>query len=176
MIYKIIIIIFVIMFAVVYSRNKKSENLNFEIGSPAPLFTSIDHNNNEINLKDYLESYVVIYFFPKVFTPGWTKQACGFRDTYSIYKDNTTIVLGISYDSPNKLKKFKQKHNLPFTLISDKDKSISKQYNSGGILFPSRKTIVIRPGGTIISIVENVNIDAHADDIIKAILDDKKLK
>jgi len=65
---------------------------------------------------------------------------------------------------------------LPFTLISDKDKSISKQYNSGGILFPSRKTIVIRPGGTIISIVENVNIDAHADDIIKAILDDKKLK
>ena len=70
MIYKIIIIIFLIMIAVVYSGNNKSENLNIEIDSQAPLFTSIDHNKNEIKLKDYIEHYVVIYFFPKAFTPG----------------------------------------------------------------------------------------------------------
>ena len=176
MIYKIIIIIFLIMIAVVYSGNNKSENLNIEIDSQAPLFTSIDHNKNEIKLKDYIEHYVVIYFFPKAFTPGWTKQACGFRDKYSIYIDNNVTVLGISYDSPKKLKKFKEKHNLPFTLISDKDKYISKQYNSGGMLFPSRKTIIIRPGGTVVDIINNVNIDSHSNDIIKIILDDKLLK
>ena len=176
MIYKIVVLILLIMVALVYSKNKDNGTNALKTTDIAPLFISIDHNDNEIKLSDYLGKYVVIYFFPKAFTPGWTKQACGFRDKYDIYIDNNIVVLGISYDSPKKLRKFREKHRLPFTFISDYDKSISKKYNSGGILFPSRKTIIIDPKGTIIEIVENINIDSHSTDIINIVLNHQKLE
>ena len=176
MIYKILVIIFLIMIAIVYSKSKDDNKINIKVKDKAPLFSAIDHNNNVTSLKDYLGKYVVIYFFPKAFTPGWTKQACGFRDIYFSYKENNIIVLGVSYDNPEKLNKFRKKHNLPFTFISDKDKTISKLYNSGGMLFPSRKTIIINPEGVILNIIDNVNIDTHSDDIMKIVLDEVKSK
>ncbi len=176
MISKILIVMFLIMVAIVYSKNKDDNKSQIKVKDRAPLFEAIDHNNNLINLKDYLGNYVVIYFFPKAFTPGWTKQACGFRDKYSIYKENNIIVLGVSYDESEKLNKFRKKHSLPFTFISDTDKTISKKYNSGGMLFPSRKTIIINPEGIILNFIDNVNIDTHSDDIIKIVLDDVKSK
>ena len=176
MISKILIVIFIIMVAIVYSRNKDDNKSQIKVKDKAPLFKAIDHSNNEISFQDYLGNYVVIYFFPKAFTPGWTKQACGFRDKYSIYKENNIIVLGVSYDEPKKLDKFRKKHNLPFTFISDKDKTISKQYNSGGMLFPSRKTIIVDPEGFVLNLIDNVNIETHSDDIIKIVLDDVKSK
>ena len=145
------------------------------IGMKAPDFIASDQNNNQIQLYDYLGKYIVIYFFPKAFTPGWTKQACGFRDNFSMYKENNITILGISYDPPEKLNKFRKKHNIPFTFISDRKKTISKLYNSGGILFPSRKTIIINPEGNILKIIENINIETHSNEIIDIILDDQKI-
>ena len=171
MIYKIIILIFLILITMLFSSNKGG--IDLKQFDQAPLFTAFNHLNEEISLQDYLGNYVVLYFFPKSFTPGWTKQACGFRDKYSIYKDNNTVVLGISYDTPKKLNKFKEKHNLPFTFISDRDKTVSKLYNSGGFFFPSRKTFIISPKGEIIKIIESINIDSHAKNIINIILNDQ---
>jgi cytochrome oxidase Cu insertion factor (SCO1/SenC/PrrC family) len=70
MIYKIIVLILLIMVALVYSKNKDNGTNALKTTDIAPLFISIDHNNNEIKLSDYLGKYVVIYFFPKAFTPG----------------------------------------------------------------------------------------------------------
>ena len=142
----------------------------------APLFTALDQSKQEINIKDYLGKYVVLYFFPKAFTPGWTKEACGFRDKYSIFKENNISIIGVSYDSYVKLNNFKKKHNIPFTFISDTDKKISKLYNSNGFFFPSRKTIIIDPLGNIKYIFKDVSIDSHPEDILKMILNDKILE
>ena len=98
------------------------------------------------------------------------------KSLLEVAKENNIIVLGVSYDNPEKLNKFRKKHNLPFTLISDKDKTISKLYNSGGMLFTSRKTIIINPEGVILNIIDNVNIDTHSDDIMKIVLDEVKSK
>tara|TARA_Y100001934_G_C11700153_1_gene471948 strand:- start:300 stop:527 length:228 start_codon:yes stop_codon:yes gene_type:complete len=70
MISKILIVMFLIMVAIVYSKNKDDNKSQIKVKESAPLFEAIDHNNNLINLKDYLGNYVVIYFFPKAFTPG----------------------------------------------------------------------------------------------------------
>ena len=70
MIYKILVIIFLIMIAIVYSKSKDDNKINIKVKDKAPLFSAIDHNNNVTSLKDYLGKYVVIYFFPKAFTPG----------------------------------------------------------------------------------------------------------
>ena len=174
MLYKLIAILSSIAICIVFA-NKINSNI-LEVNSKAPPFKAIDHNEETIALKDFLGKYVVIYFFPRSFTPGWTKQACGFRDKYDDYKKNNINVLGISYDPPKKLKKFKEKHNLPFTFISDKDKNITKLYNSSGFFFPARKTIVINPNGYIIDIIEDIKIDTHASDIIDRVLKDLETK
>ena len=70
MIYKIVVLILLIMVALVYSKNKDNGTNPLKTNDIAPLFISIDHNDNEIKLSDYLGKYVVIYFFPKAFTPG----------------------------------------------------------------------------------------------------------
>ena len=75
----------------------------------------------------------------------------------------------MSYDAPEKLKLFQKKHNLPFTLISDRDKSISKLYGSKGLFFPKRKTIIINPKGIVEHVFDKVNIDSHPSDIMKFI-------
>ena len=172
MVLKILIISSIIIIAILYSKN--NSEIIIETNKSAPVFSAIDHNENEINIKDYIGQYVVLYFFPKAFTPGWTKQACGFRDQYSIYQENNISVIGVSYDSPKKLNKFREKHKLPFIFISDNKKEISRLYNSGGILFPSRKTIIINPKGNILEIIEDVNIATHSKDIIDIIINDKK--
>ena len=139
------------------------------IGMKAPDFIASDQNNNQIQLYDYLGKYIVIYFFPKAFTPGWTREACGFRDHFESFLKQDVVVLGVSYDSPEKLRSFQVKHELPFLLISDKTKKISKLYGTNGFFFPKRKTILINPEGNIEYIFDKVNIDTHPKDIMKLI-------
>ncbi len=175
MLYKLILAIIALAICIIYGKSKNNSNV-LEVNSKAPLFTGIDHNKETIALKDFLGEYVVIYFFPRSFTPGWTKQACGFRDKYDDYKKNNINVLGISYDTPEKLKKFKEKHNLPFKFVSDKKKNITKLYGSSGFFFPSRKTIIVNPNGYIIDIIEDIKIDIHANDIIGRVLKNLETK
>ena len=83
--------------------------IELNIGDQAPLFSLKDQDKRVHNLSDYLGQRVVIYYFPKADTPGWTIQACGFRDIYDKYEKSNIVVFGISYDSSRSLRKFKKK-------------------------------------------------------------------
>ena len=109
----------------------------------APIFKSISTNKNDFDLKNFSGKYIVLYFYPKDDTPGCTKEACGIRDNYSDFTDNQIVVFGVSYDNASSHRKFKKKFNIPFHLLTDIDKSVSKAYGSDGIFFPSSACEII---------------------------------
>ena len=137
------------------------------IGQKAPLFELYNQNEELISLEQYLGKKVVIYFFPRTFTPGWTKQACGFRDQYDIYKKNNIEVLGISYASSNKHKEFSNAYSLKFQMLSDTNKKVSILYGVYSYFFPQRVTFLIDENGIVFDIVKNISLDNYAEDIIK---------
>ena len=133
-----------------------------------PNFNLKDQNGRQHQLIDYKGEKLVIYFFPKAFTPGWTKQACGLRDNYESFRKNNISILGVSYDTEDKLKLFKEKYNLDFNLLSDSEKIMGKLYDVNSYhFFPQRKTFLINENGVLVHIINSVNIDNHADDILK---------
>ena len=100
-----------------------------EIGTKAPDFTLPDQNGEEHSLKDYRGKKVILYFYPKDQTPGCIKQACSFRDHYAAITDHNAVVLGISKDSVKSHKNFETKQELPFTILSDPEKTVIEAYD-----------------------------------------------
>ena len=96
-----------------------------EVNDKSPDFITTDQNGKEVALKDFRGKTVVLYFYPKADTPGCTKEACGFRDTYSEIKKTGVVLLGISKDTAASQKKFQEKFSLPFSLLADPDKKIA---------------------------------------------------
>ncbi len=146
-----------------------------EIGNIAPLFCArIDENNKEYNLKDYIGSWIILYFYPKDHTSGCTKEACNFRDNMARIANYNALVFGISPDSILSHNKFKDKLNLNFTLIPDPNKEICSQYGVLGTkqMFGKsyigviRTTFLINPEGKIVNIWRKVKVDGHVDDVI----------
>ena len=147
---------------------------SLKIGENAPNFILNDQDGKQHQLSDYKGKKLVIYFFPKAFTPGWTKQACGLRAIYSDFALNNISVLGVSYDSESKLSEFKKQYNLEFDLLSDSKKIMGELYDVNSFyFFPQRKTFLIDQNGVLVHIIESVNINSHADDILEIF---KKLK
>ena len=101
-------------------------------GKTAPLFTLKDQDGNDVALKDFRGSDVVVYFYPKDDTPGCTKEACGFRDLWDEYRKQGIAVLGVSPDGGESHLEFIGKYDLPFTLLSDPDKKVMGQYGAWG--------------------------------------------
>ncbi|MCG6946899.1 MAG: thioredoxin-dependent thiol peroxidase [Deltaproteobacteria bacterium] len=101
-------------------------------GDKAPNFRLSDQDEREVNLGDYKDRKLLIYFYPKADTPGCTKQACNVRDARKKLDDLGVDVVGISPDEPSKQKKFDDKHDLGFTLLSDQDNTIAKSYGAWG--------------------------------------------
>jgi len=137
------------------------------IGHPAPDFTLQDEQGISHHLADYLGQDVVVYFYPKDDTPGCIKEACGIRDSFGIFELKNIKVFGISYDSGKSHLKFKQKYDLPFTLLSDIDKSVAKRYNSAGFLVPKRRTFLIDKAGDIFKEYQSVDVTTHAKEILQ---------
>lgn len=137
-----------------------------KIGDLAPNFILTDQEGKLHRLSDYRGQRVVVYYFPKADTPGWTKEACGFRDIYGQYKRAKIKVFGISYDSPKALKAFKTKYNLPFVFLSDSKKEVAKQYGAAGMAWPKRMTFIIDEKGKILKIYDKVNVNTHAEQIL----------
>ena len=100
-----------------------------EIGTKAPYFELQDQNGNLHKLSDYLGKKVVLYFYPKDNTPGCSKQACGFSDMYPQFIEKNAVVIGISKDSVKSHKKFEEKYNLGFSLLSDEKLDTVKAYD-----------------------------------------------
>ena len=139
-----------------------------EIGKPAPEFSLHDQNGNLHSLADYRDKKLVVYFFPKADTPGWIKEACGFRDESDNYKELGIVILGISFDSKSSLKAFKEKYRIPFNFLSDNKKKVGKKYGVSRFLFASRKTFLIDENGILIHVIDEVNLNTHPMDVLKA--------
>ncbi len=144
-------------------------------GDKAPDFKGKDQDGNLISLDDFKEHKLVLYFYPKDSTPGCTSQACNLRDNYDFLLKNGYKVLGVSADSEKSHKKFIEKNNLPFPLISDTDKEILKAYDVWGpkkfmgkeFLGIKRTTFVIDEEGIIEEVIEKVKTKDHTAQIIK---------
>ena len=130
---------------------------NIKIGSKAPSFKLLNQDGELVSLSNYKGKNLVIYFFPKAFTPGWTKQACGFRDEYSEYSKHDIEIIGISYDTKKRQKEFASRYNLLFPLLSDLDASISKLYGVDTYFFPKRVTFLINKDGVVFDIIKNMS-------------------
>jgi peroxiredoxin Q/BCP len=145
-------------------------------GNTAPTFKTTDADGQPVNLKDFRGQKVVLYFYPKDDTPGCTKEACSFRDAFGDYKKAGIKVLGISPDKEASHKKFANKFNLPFTLLTDPDHAIAEKYESYGekkfmgrtYMGVHRKTFLIDEKGKLKRIFEKVKPEDHAQEVLEA--------
>ena len=103
-----------------------------EIGTKAPDFTLPDQNGKTHSLGDYKGKKVILYFYPKDNTSGCSKQACGFAELYPQFTEKGAVVLGVSRDSVASHKKFEQNYGLPFTLLSDTERTVTETYGAWG--------------------------------------------
>ena len=149
---------------------------HLQVGDKAPVFSGLDQNGIKVSLKDYLGKKVVLYFYPEDDTPTCTVQACNLRDNFSALKAAGYEVIGISPDDVESHKKFKNKFQLPFTLIADPKHSIIEKYGVWGEknlyghkhMGIYRTTFVIDEKGIIKKVFKRPNNKAHAEEIIKA--------
>ena len=148
-----------------------------EIGSKAPSFTLQDSEGNTVSLSDFSGKRVVVYFYPKDSTPGCTRQACAFAAAYEDFKKKETVVIGISKDSIASHKKFAEKYNLPFILLSDPDLEAIKAYGvwqekkmygktSFGVV---RSSFIIGADGTVEEAMYKVSPDTNPAQILEKI-------
>ena len=139
-----------------------------KVGEPAPSFSGLSTGGKTITLEDYKGRWVILYFYPKAFTRGCTIESCGLRDNYAELTKLNAEVIGVSFDDIEKQEEFKKANELPFDLISDKDKSIAKSYDTVGLmnLYAKRKTFLIDPEGKLAYIFDKVDTATHPQDII----------
>lgn len=148
-------------------------------GEQAPNFILADQDGQNHSLSDYLGKPVVLYFYPADDTPGCTKQACGFRDDFSMYRDAGVTVIGVSPDSSKSHSKFIHKYDLPFTLLADTDRKVINLYNVWGLKKNFgreyegviRTTYLIDGEGIIAKVLENVSAAKHSSEILAALED-----
>ena len=143
-------------------------------GQPAPDFTAETDKGATVTLKDYAGKHVVLYFYPKDDTPGCTIEACNFRDNLARLETEGAVVLAISLDSVGSHQKFRDKFELPFTLLSDPEHTVADAY---GVFGPKtfmgreytgvdRATFVIGPDGTLEKVWPKVKPDDHAEEVL----------
>ncbi len=101
-------------------------------GKAAPAFTLPDADGNKVSLQDFAGKNVIVYFYPKDDTPGCTKEACGFRDSWRTLTKRGVVVLGISADGAESHRRFITKYKLPFPLLSDPDRKVMEKYGAHG--------------------------------------------
>lgn len=136
-------------------------------------FSLPDQNGDLQNLKYYHGKWVVLYFYPKDDTPGCIKEACSFRDSFHELQEKGVIVLGVSKDTVKSHKKFAEKYNLNFPLLSDTSTETIKAYGAWNDDPPPfwshirRMTFLINPEGEIVKTYPKVIPLNHADEILK---------
>lgn len=143
-------------------------------GNKAPVFTLPDSDGNKVLLKDFLGKKVVLYFYPKDMTSGCTQEACDFRDSHPDFKKLKTVVLGVSADPVSSHKKFVEKHDLPFTLLSDEDKKVVEKYDvwkeksmyGRKYMGIERTTVIIDEEGRIQKIFSKVKVKGHVEEVL----------
>lgn len=148
-------------------------------GEKAPDFKVLNDEGETVRLSDYHGKELVLYFYPRADTPGCTKEACAFRDDYSAYEKAGVTILGVSPDTVEAQAKFKQKYDLPFSLLADDDHAISSAYGVWGLKkFMGREyegvlrtTFLIDKKGYIRQVFEKVKPAEHSQEILAALGD-----
>ncbi|HEX7083217.1 MAG TPA: thioredoxin-dependent thiol peroxidase [Gaiellaceae bacterium] len=148
-----------------------------EEGKPAPDFTLRSDAGEDVRLSDLRGKPVVLYFYPKDDTPGCTTQACGIRDAWGEFERAGAVVLGVSPDGEASHVKFKQKFDLPFTLLADTDHAVAEAYGVWGLkkymgreyMGIERSTFVIGPDGVVTKAFPRVKPATHADQVLAAL-------
>ena len=146
-------------------------------GDIAPDFTGTDQDGKSLSLKDFRGKRIILYFYPKDDTPGCTAEACNLRDNYNDWIAKGYVIIGISPDNEKSHKKFKEKHQLPFALISDPSHEILTAYGAWGMkkMYGKsyegvlRTTYVINEEGYIEEIFTKVDTQNHSSQIIEAL-------
>lgn len=143
------------------------------VGDDAPNFTALDQEGAEVGLSELLENGpVVLFFYPKAFTPGCTAESCHFRDLAIDFATTGAQRIGISADDVETQARFAEEYDLGIPLLSDPDRSIAKAYGAKrpGILFNKRQTFVIGQDGKILDIIgSEFDMDLHADAALEAL-------
>jgi peroxiredoxin Q/BCP len=148
-----------------------------EEGKPAPNFELRSDSGETVSLAGLRGKPVVLYFYPRDDTPGCTAQACGIRDAYGEFERAGAVVLGVSPDDEGSHVKFRQKYDLPFTLLADTDHSVAEEYGAWGekkfagksYVGVLRSTFVIGADGNVKKVMHNVKPATHADDVLAAL-------
>ncbi len=148
-----------------------------EAGTEAPDFALEADDGSTVTLSELRGRRVVLYFYPRDDTPGCTTQACGIRDAWTDFRGVDAVVLGVSPDTVESHRKFKEKYGLPFTLLADTDHAVAEAYGvwvertlygktSMGI---KRSTFVIAEDGRVLEAMIGVKADGHAERVLDAL-------
>ena len=140
-----------------------------EAGQAAPDFTLLDQDEHPVSLSDFRGRRVIVYFYPAAQTPGCTTQACDFRDSLASLQGAGYTVLGVSRDTPEKLRAFRDSDGLTFPLLSDPDHAVHEAYGAWGekqnygktITGVLRSTFVIDEDGRVVEAQYNVKATGH---------------
>ncbi len=143
-------------------------------GKKAPAFTAVTDDGSKVSLSELAGKTVVLYFYPKDSTPGCTLEACDFRDSFAKLKRKGVVVLGVSRDSAESHRKFKEKHELPFPLLVDADGKLCERYGvwkekslyGRKFMGIERTTVVIGPDGKIAKLYPKVKVKGHVAQIL----------
>src|SRR3954454_25229632 len=144
-------------------------------GDPAPDFELLDADERSVSLMTFRGARVVVYFYPAALTPGCTTQACDFRDNLALLRDAGLTVVGISPDQPAKLRKFRETHDLPFTLLSDPDHRVLEAYGAWGekklygkvVTGVIRSTVIVDAQGRVEHAFYNVKATGHVAKLLR---------
>ncbi|MFY9265117.1 MAG: thioredoxin-dependent thiol peroxidase [Solirubrobacterales bacterium] len=148
-----------------------------EAGAKAPNFKLQNQDGEIVSLEDLAGATVVLYFYPRADTPGCTTQACGIRDRMSEYDDAGATVVGVSPDEPSALAAFRDKYDLPFTLVADPDHAVAERYGvwveksmyGKKYMGVQRATFIIGPDGKIVHVIPKPSPKTHDDEVLKAL-------
>jgi peroxiredoxin Q/BCP len=145
-----------------------------KVNDPAPALETRDENGKPFKFDSLLGKRVVVFFYPKADTPGCTKEACGFRDAKDKFTAADTVIVGVSPDSEKAQAKFRDKFQLPYTLLADKDHSVAEAFGVWGEktfmghkhMGVLRTTFIIGPDGKITHVFEKVKPEGHAEAVL----------
>jgi len=148
-----------------------------EEGAEAPDFTLRSDGGADVTLLSLRGQPVVLYFYPRDDTPGCTAQACGIRDAWGEFQERGAVVLGVSPDDEAAHVRFKEKYDLPFTLLADPEHEVAEAYGVWGeksmygktFMGVERSTFVIASDGTVTKVLRKVKPDTHAGEVLAAL-------
>lgn len=141
-----------------------------KVGDPAPAFSAVRHDGERVGLEDFRGRTLVLYFYPRSFTPGCTLQARDFRDHAAELAAHGAVVVGVSTDRPERQCEFHDHHHLGFALLGDEDGSVCKAYGVGRALLSTarRVTFVIDPEGIVIGRFHHeLRIGRHVEQVLE---------